>query len=53
MDKTVKSMAELQLELNKCHDFSAITEAGAKLQPVSGPRLTGLVNLGNSCYMNR
>lgn len=52
LEKTDKTMAELQLEVNKSHDFSAITEAGSKLVPVQGPGLTGLVNLGNSCYMN-
>jgi len=52
VQKTDKTLAELEVELNKAHDFSAITEAGAKLEPVSGPGLTGLVNLGNSCYMN-
>jgi len=52
LEKTEKTMAELELDLNKNHEFFAITEQGSKLQPVSGPELTGLVNLGNSCYMN-
>lgn len=52
LEKTDKTMAELELDLNKNREFFAITEQGAKLQPVSGPGLTGLVNLGNSCYMN-
>jgi ubiquitin carboxyl-terminal hydrolase 5/13 len=52
LEKTDRTMAELQLELNKSHDFSAITEAGSKLVPVKGKGLTGLINLGNSCYMN-
>ena len=33
-------------------EFDAITEAGAHLKPLSGPGHVGLVNLGNSCYMN-
>lgn len=33
-------------------EFDAITEAGAHLVPLSGPGHVGLVNLGNSCYMN-
>jgi ubiquitin carboxyl-terminal hydrolase 5/13 len=37
LEKTDKTMAELQLEINKSYDFSAITEAGAKLVPVKGP----------------
>ena len=52
MQKTVKSTAELEVELNANYAFDAITEAGAHLTPVSGPGLQGLQNLGNSCYMN-
>eukprot|EP00978_Attheya_sp_CCMP212_P004477 scaffold9758_cov34-Attheya_sp.AAC.1 len=52
MQKTVKSTAELEVELNATYAFDAITEAGANLIPVSGPGLQGLQNLGNSCYMN-
>ena len=50
--KTVKSTAELEVELNATYAFDAITEKGAHLVPVSGPGLHGLQNLGNSCYMN-
>lgn len=50
--KTVKSTAELEVTLNATYAFDAITEAGAKLIPVSGPALQGLSNLGNSCYLN-
>ncbi|KAJ9512241.1 hypothetical protein QJQ45_012796 [Haematococcus lacustris] len=53
MDKTAASMAELQLALNTSYEFSRITEGGGRaLLPVWGPGLTGLINLGNSCYMN-
>jgi len=52
MQKTVKSTAELEVELNATYAFDAITEAGANLVSVSGPCLQGLQNLGNSCYMN-
>ncbi|GLI59780.1 hypothetical protein VaNZ11_001743 [Volvox africanus] len=52
MEKTEKTMSELQADLNTSYEFSRITESGAELQPLSGPRLTGLINLGNSCYMN-
>jgi len=52
MQKTVKSTAELEVELNANYAFDAITESGAKLVPVSGPGLQGLQNLGNSCYIN-
>ena len=50
--KTVKSTNELEVELNATYAFDAITEAGTNLQPVNGPGLQGLQNLGNSCYLN-
>lgn len=52
MQKTVKSTAELEVELNATYAFDAITEKGAHLVPTAGPGLHGLQNLGNSCYMN-
>ncbi|GIL53163.1 hypothetical protein Vafri_8845 [Volvox africanus] len=52
MEKTEKTMSELQADLNTSYEFSRIMESGAELQPLSGPGLTGLINLGNSCYMN-
>ncbi len=35
--KTEKTMAELQIDLNMSFEFDRITEAGAALQPLSGP----------------
>uniref|UniRef100_A0A7S4IGV2 Ubiquitin carboxyl-terminal hydrolase n=1 Tax=Odontella aurita TaxID=265563 RepID=A0A7S4IGV2_9STRA len=52
LQKTVKTTAELEVELNATYAFDAITENGAHLVPVSGPGLQGLQNLGNSCYVN-
>mmetsp|Transcript_31461 Transcript_31461/g.99775 ORF Transcript_31461/g.99775 Transcript_31461/m.99775 type:complete len:705 (-) Transcript_31461:160-2274(-) len=52
LKKTDKSMAELELEINKNYAYSAITEAGASLEPKTGAGFIGLRNLGNSCYMN-
>ncbi|OCH88833.1 ubiquitin carboxyl-terminal hydrolase 14 [Obba rivulosa] len=49
--KTEKSMTELQIEQNLKFDFSLTDESGNALEPVFGPGLTGLSNLGNSCYM--
>ncbi|CAK9781692.1 ubiquitinyl hydrolase [Cutaneotrichosporon oleaginosum] len=49
--KTEKSMTELQLEHNLKFDFSMTGDDGNELQPVFGKALTGLKNLGNSCYM--
>jgi ubiquitin carboxyl-terminal hydrolase 5/13 len=46
-------MLELELDLNqKFGEWVAIQEAGSNLKPVYGPGFTGLMNLGNSCYLN-
>lgn len=50
-EKTEKSLAELQLEQNVKWDF-AMSSDGKELEPVMGPGLTGLRNLGNTCYLN-
>lgn len=51
--QTEKSMVELELDLNqKFGEWVALQEAGSQLKPLYGPGYTGLVNLGNSCYMN-
>jgi len=50
--KTEKSVAELNLEANLNLTLSKVLEAGKTLEPVFGPGLTGMENLGNSCYMN-
>ncbi|KAL1706044.1 hypothetical protein EV121DRAFT_257779 [Schizophyllum commune] len=49
--KTEKSMTELQIEHNLKYDFSLTSEDGKALEPLFGAGLTGLSNLGNSCYM--
>lgn len=49
--KTEKSLTEMQIEQNLKWDFSMTTEDGQELKPVFGPGLTGLKNLGNSCYL--
>lgn len=49
--KTELSMTELQLELNSKFDFNMTSEDGKNYEPRFGPNLTGLRNLGNSCYM--
>ncbi|KAG5652383.1 hypothetical protein H0H81_005213, partial [Sphagnurus paluster] len=40
-----------QIEQNLKYDFSLTNEDGTALEPLFGPGLTGLSNLGNSCYM--
>jgi ubiquitin carboxyl-terminal hydrolase 5/13 len=49
--KTEKSLTEMQIEQNLKWDFSMTTEDGKALQPLFGSGLTGLKNLGNSCYL--
>jgi ubiquitin carboxyl-terminal hydrolase 5/13 len=49
--KTEKSLTEMQIEQNLKWDFSMTTEDGKELKPIFGPGLTGLKNLGNSCYL--
>ncbi|KAI1177250.1 ubiquitin carboxyl-terminal hydrolase 14 [Nemania sp. FL0916] len=49
--KTEKSLTEMQIEQNLRWEFSMTTDDGKELQPLFGPGLTGLKNLGNSCYL--
>ncbi|CAK1551270.1 unnamed protein product [Leptosia nina] len=53
LQKTEKSMVELELELNRrTGEWNTLQESGSELRPLHGPALTGLNNLGNSCYIN-
>lgn len=53
MLQTEKSMLELELSLNqKMGEWFTLQESGSQLRPLYGPGYTGLVNLGNSCYLN-
>ncbi|CCF54026.1 hypothetical protein NDA11_007407 [Ustilago hordei] len=52
LSKTEKSMTELQIEQNLKFDFNMTSEDGKMLEPIFGPGLTGIRNLGNSCYMS-
>ncbi|GAP83218.1 putative ubiquitin thiolesterase [Rosellinia necatrix] len=49
--KTEKSLTEMQIEQNLRWEFSMTTDDGKELRPLFGPSLTGLKNLGNSCYL--
>lgn len=51
-EKTEKSLTELQLEQNMKWDFNMTTDDGKELEPLFGSELTGLKNLGNSCYLS-
>lgn len=50
--KTEKSLVELQLEQNMKWEFNMTNDQGEQLTPVFGPNLTGMKNLGNSCYLS-
>jgi ubiquitin carboxyl-terminal hydrolase 5/13 len=50
-EKTVVSTTELNIQQNLSYEFSLLSSTGENLTPVFGPGLTGLQNLGNSCYM--
>jgi ubiquitin carboxyl-terminal hydrolase 5/13 len=45
-------MIELNLEANLSLTLSKVLEEGKTLVPVFGPEMTGMQNLGNTCYMN-
>jgi len=49
--KTEKSIAELTLEQNLKLTFFSSREHGKVMQSLAGPGLTGINNIGNSCYM--
>lgn len=53
LEKTEKSMVELELDLNqKIGEWGILCESASNLKPIAGPGLTGMRNLGNSCYLN-
>uniref|UniRef100_A0A7S0NC19 Ubiquitin carboxyl-terminal hydrolase n=1 Tax=Hanusia phi TaxID=3032 RepID=A0A7S0NC19_9CRYP len=52
MEKTEKTIAEMEIDMNNKFDFDKICESGKQLQTLSGPGFVGLKNLGNSCYVN-
>ena len=37
MQKTAKTMTELQIDLNMSYEFDKITESGSALRPLFGP----------------
>lgn len=49
--RTEKSLTELQIEQNIQWDFKMAGDGNEECKPVFGPQLTGLKNLGNSCYL--
>ncbi|OMO80445.1 hypothetical protein CCACVL1_12950 [Corchorus capsularis] len=51
LQKTEMTTAERELDQNTNFDWNRIQESGQEVEPICGPGYTGLVNLGNSCYM--
>lgn len=52
LEKTDKTMSELEVELNVKYDWSKILESGESLEVLNKPGFVGLRNIGSSCYMN-
>ncbi|EKD16603.1 uncharacterized protein L3040_001346 [Drepanopeziza brunnea f. sp. 'multigermtubi'] len=50
-EKTEKTLTEMQVDENMRWEFDMTDEAGHELQKLFGEGLTGLKNLGNSCYL--
>lgn len=51
LQKTEMTTAERELDHNTNFDWNRIQESGQEVEPLYGPGYTGLVNLGNSCYV--
>ncbi|KOM49386.1 hypothetical protein LR48_Vigan08g021300 [Vigna angularis] len=51
LQKTEMTTAERELDQNTNFDWNRIQESGQEVYPIFGPGYTGLVNIGNSCYM--
>lgn len=49
--KTERSLTEMQVDENMRWEFSMTDEDGQELKKLFGEDLTGLKNLGNSCYL--
>ncbi|KAK7262712.1 hypothetical protein RJT34_30289 [Clitoria ternatea] len=51
LQKTEMTTAERELDQNTNFDWNRIQESGQEVDPIFGPGYTGMVNIGNSCYM--
>ncbi|XP_043689178.1 ubiquitin carboxyl-terminal hydrolase 14 [Telopea speciosissima] len=51
LQKTEMTTAEKELDQNTNFDWNRIQESGEEVEPLFGPGYTGLINLGNSCYL--
>ncbi|KAL5706699.1 ubiquitinyl hydrolase 1 [Ranunculus cassubicifolius] len=51
LQKTEMTTAERELDQNTNFDWNRIQESGQEVEPLFGPGYTGLLNIGNSCYL--
>uniref|UniRef100_A0A0R3RG58 Ubiquitin carboxyl-terminal hydrolase n=1 Tax=Elaeophora elaphi TaxID=1147741 RepID=A0A0R3RG58_9BILA len=51
-EKTEKSTLEMELDLNQKWEWEMCQEDGANLELAYGPGLTGIINIGSSCYIS-
>ena len=52
LEKTEKSLIEMEAELNASYDWTRILDGGGEAVKLTGPGYVGLRNIGSSCYMN-
>lgn len=52
VEKNEKTLTELNLQQNLTWQFNMESDSGELYTPIYGKELTGLKNLGNSCYIN-
>lgn len=51
LEKTDKSMLEMEGDLNYSYDWSKMMEGSETMQSLNGPGYIGLQNIGSSCYL--
>lgn len=53
LEKTDQTMVELEIAANeRLGEWLTLQESNSLLKPLFGPGLTGIENLGNTCYIN-
>ena len=52
MEKTEKSVSEINIEFNNTYEWDSLTAGNKELVTAVGAGFQGIKNLGNTCYMN-
>lgn len=52
LEKTAKTLVEMEVALNMSYDWSRILDGENELEAIEGAGYVGLHNIGSSCYMN-